>query len=163
MNDQDVLISQVFSCLAGTWIGEGRGEYPGITSFDYREMLIYTRRDEKSLAYQQQTYKRYSGQTEYLVSHWENGFIRVVENGTLEMVNTQSSGRGEVAIGKAEVLGNLFRIHFASKTLTNDTRVVYTERSFELEGDTLRSEMQMQTTKVDRLTRHLHIALQRVK
>jgi len=51
-------INQLFSLLAGTWTGEGRGEYPTVQSFDYRETLIFTRRDDKSLAYEQRTHKR---------------------------------------------------------------------------------------------------------
>jgi hypothetical protein len=55
------------------------------------------------------------------------------------------------------------RIHFVSKLLTNDPRMVSTARTFELQGDTLRYEVEMQTTAVDRLTTHLKIALRRVK
>jgi hypothetical protein len=36
-------------------------------------------------------------------------------------------------------------------------------RTFELEGDTLLYEMEMQTTKVNQSTLHLKIALQRIK
>lgn len=154
---------QLFSLLAGTWTGEGRGQYPTVISFDYRETLTFTRRDEKSLAYEQRAQKRYDGQTEWLVSHWENGFIRVLENGELEMVNAQSGGRSEVLIGTVEVQGTLIRIHFTSKGVINDPRMIATMRTFELEGDMLRYEMEMHTTKVDRLTSHLKITLQRSK
>lgn len=163
MNDQDKLNSQIFSRLEGTWTGEGHGEFPTVQSFDYRETLVFTRQTEKSLAYEQRNQKRYDGQTEYLVSHWESGFIRLLDKGELEMVNAQSGGRGEVCIGMIEALGSLIRIHFTSKVLTNDPRMICTARSFELDGDTLRYEMQMQTTKVDRLTHHVKITLQRVK
>ncbi|HUE99944.1 MAG TPA: FABP family protein [Anaerolineales bacterium] len=155
--------SQILSLLEGTWTGEGRGAYPTITSFDYRETLTFTRRDEKSLAYEQRTHKRVDGRPEYLVSHWENGFIRILENGELEIVNAQGGGRSEVLVGALEVTDVVVRIHFVRKALTNDPRMICTERTFELEGDTLRYEMGMQTTKVDRLTLHLKIALQRVR
>jgi hypothetical protein len=48
------------------------------------------------------------GQTEWLVSHWENGFIRILENGKLEMVNAQI-GRSEVLIGSVESVGGMFK------------------------------------------------------
>jgi hypothetical protein len=163
MSNISTISSQTFNLLEGTWRGEGRGGYPTINSFDYRETLIFTRRDEKSLAYDQRTQKCYDGQTEYLVSHWENGFIRILENDELELVNTQSSGRGEVLVGTIEILDALIRIHFVSKALTNNSRVVSSARIFELEGDTLRYEMEMQTTKVNQSTPHLKIALQRIK
>jgi hypothetical protein len=50
-----------------------------------------------------------------------------------------------------------------SKTLNNDPRIVSTTRTFELEGDTLRYDMEMHTTKVEQLTPHLRTTLQRVE
>ena len=43
----------------------------------------------------------------------------------------------------------------------NDARMVSTTRAFELEGDQLRYEMEMSTTKVPNLSRHLAISLER--
>jgi len=153
---------QLFTLLEGTWTGEGRGQYPTIMSFDYRESLVFTRRDEKTLAYEQRAQKRYDGQTEWLESHWENGFIRILENGELELTVAQI-GRTEVLIGAIEALDTMFRIHFVSKTIANDPRMVSSARTFELEGDSLRYEMEMQTTKVNQSTQHLKIALRRIK
>lgn len=163
MSNKSTTNSQLFALLEGTWSGEGRGGFPTISSFDYRETLIFTRRDEKSMAYDQRTQKRYDGQTEYLVSHWENGFIRILENDELELVDTQSSGRSEVLVGTIETLDTLIRIHFVSKAPTSDLRVVSSARTFELEGDTLRYEMEMQTTEVNQLTPHLKITLHLIK
>jgi hypothetical protein len=154
--------SQILVLLEGTWTGDGRGEFPGVTSFDYRETLTFTRRDEKTLAYEQRAQKRYDGQTEYLPSHAEHGFIRIAENGELELVSSQK-GRNEVLIGSVEPMGTPFRIHFVSKSITNDTRMVSSERTFELQGDVLHYEMSMRTTKVEGLTPHLKIILQRAK
>jgi nitrobindin-like protein len=162
MNSQITISSQLFSLLEGTWMGEGRGEFPGVISFDYHESLIFTRRDEKTLAYEQRTQKRYDGQTEYLESHWENGFIRILENGGLELVSAQI-GRSEVLVGSMESTGELFRIHFVSKSITNDPRMISSTRTFELEGDALRYEMRMHTTKVEQLTPHLKITLKHTK
>lgn len=163
MNDQTKIGTQVFDLLEGTWKGEGRGEFPGVTSFGYRETLVFTRRDEKILAYEQRTQKLYDGQTEYLQSHWENGFLSILENDDLQLVNIQIGGRNEVLVGNVESLNRMFRIHFVSKTLNNDPRMISSARTFELEGDTLRYEMEMHTTKVNESTHHLKIALQRIK
>lgn len=162
MTDNLSIISQVLSLLEGTWTGEGRGEYPTVRSFDYRETLMFTRRDEKSLAYDQRTDKRYDGQTDWLVSHWERGFLRTLESGELELISAQI-GRSEVLIGTVEMLGALTRIRFTSKTVMNDPRMISSARTFELEGDNLHYEMAMHTTKVDRLTPHLKVLLQRIK
>ncbi|HEY3474015.1 MAG TPA: FABP family protein, partial [Anaerolineales bacterium] len=93
MSNKSTIHDQLFSLLEGTWTGEGRGEFPTVQSFDYRETLTFTLRDKKSLAYEQKTQKCYDGQTEYFPSHGESGSIRILENGELEMVNAQSSGR----------------------------------------------------------------------
>src|SRR6185436_8870228 len=162
MNNGLAISSQVFDLLEGMWKGEGRGGYPTVTSFDYRETLVFTRRDEKTLAYEQRAQKRYDGQTEYLESHWENGFISILENDDLQLVNIQIGGRSEILDGTIESLDAIFRVHFVSKTLSNDPRMVSSARTFELEGDTLRYEMEMQTTKVNQSTPHLKIALQRI-
>jgi THAP domain-containing protein 4 len=154
---------QILDFLEGTWKGEGRGGYPDVTSFDYRETLVFTRRDEKTLAYEQRAQKRYDGQSEWLQSHWENGFISTLDSGDLQLVNIQIGGRNEVLIGTIEATDSVFRIHFVSKNLNNDPRMISSARTFELEGDTLRYEMEMQTTKVNQPTSHLKIALQRIK
>ena len=154
--------AHLFDILEGTWKGEGRGEFLTVTSFDYREQLTFTCRDEKTLAYEQRTQKRYDGQTEWLESHWENGFIRVLENDELELTGAQI-GRVEVLIGKIETEGNITRIHFVSKTITNDPRMISSARRFKLEGDKLCYEMEMQTTAVKQSTHHLKIELHRSK
>lgn len=162
MRFNSTIIYHLFNFLEGIWTGEGRGGFPTVTSFDYRETLTFTRRDEKSLAYEQRTQKRYDGQSEWLVSHWENGFIRILDSGELELINAQM-GRSEVLTGKVEANGSIFKINFVSKTITNDPRMVASARRFELEGDTLRYEMEMQTTKTDQLTQHLEITLHRTR
>jgi len=161
MNDHPATAQNVFDRLEGTWQGEGRGGYPTINSFDYREKLIFTRKNDSTLAYDQRTEKRMSGTDDFVTSHWENGFIGILENGDLELVNAQSGGRGEVLTGKIELVYSIIRLHFTSKTLMNDARMVSTARIFELEGDQLRYETKMSTTKVPNLSRHLIISLER--
>lgn len=162
MNEKLTTSNQILSLLEGTWMGEGRGEFPGVTSFNYRETLTYTRRDENSLTYEQKTQKLYDGQTEYLPSHAETGSIRILENSELELVSAQK-GRNEVLIGSIESVDAMFRIHFVSTSITDDPRMISSTRTFEVQGDTLRYEMGMHTTKVERLTPHLKISLQRIK
>ena len=162
MTDKRITGRQVLSILEGTWTGEGRGEFPGVTSFVYRETLTFTRQDENSLNYEQKTQKLYDGQTEYLPSHAETGSILILESGELELVSAQT-GRNEVLIGSIEPVGAMFRIHFVSKSITDDLRMISSRRTFEMEGDTLRYEMGMHTTKVERLTPHLKMTLQRAK
>jgi THAP4-like, heme-binding beta-barrel domain len=85
-----------------------------------------------------------------------------LESGDLEMTSAQI-GRVEVLTGKIEKKDDITLIHFVSKTITNDPRMVSSARRFELEGDILRYEMEMQTTAVEQSTQHLKIDLRRVK
>jgi len=163
MNKKRITADEVFDLLEGTWQGEGHGGYPTIDSFTYREKMIFTRRDTPTLAYDQRTEKRLGDSQEFVPSHWENGFIAIQDNGELELVNVQSGGRGEVLTGHIEVVGSTIRLNFNSKILMNDERMLSTRRRFELDGDKLRYEMEMSTTKVDQLTRHLAIQLERVR
>ena len=162
MNEKLTTSSQVLDLLEGTWKGDGRGYFPGVTSFDTYITLLFTRRDQKTLAYEQRAQKRYDGQTEWLESHRESGFIRSFENEELELTSAQI-GRVEVLLGSIESIDAMFLIHFVSKTITNDPRTISSARTFELEGDTLRYDMEMQTTKVNQSTPHLKIVLQRMK
>mgnify|MGYP001819697569 CR=1 FL=1 len=151
-----------FDLLEGAWSGEGTGEYPTIVTFHYREMLTFERRSETSLFYVQRTEKFLEGQAEPVTSHWESGFIEAPEEGELQLANVQIGGRGEVLTGYIERAGHSIKLVFKSQSLSNDTRMVATSRIFELEGDTLRYEMDMATTRVDELTRHVFATLRRV-
>jgi hypothetical protein len=153
--------SYVFGLLEGRWLGEGKGGFPTIESFHYSETLIFERRDENSLFYMQRTEKRMDGRVEFVMSHWESGFIRVLMSSELELANVQSGGRGEVLIGTIERMSRKIRLDFRSKLVTNDECMVASARLFEIDGDTLRYEMTMHTTRVDKLTRHLVANLQR--
>jgi hypothetical protein len=152
---------QILDMLDGSWSGEGRGQFPGVTSFAYRETLTFTHRDENTLAYEQRAQKLYDGQTEFLPSHWESGFISILDNGNLQLANIQVGGRNETLVGTVEFLNDKYLIHFVSKVLNNDPRMISSARIFELEDDTLRYQMEMQTTKVNQSTSHLKITLQR--
>ncbi len=160
MHDESIAVTQILHLLKGTWTGQGRGQFPGVNSFAYRETLTFTRHDEKTLAYEQRAQKLYDGQAEWLESHWENGFISVLDNGDLQLVNIQIGGRNEILAGTAELIGNKYLIHFTSTVLNNDPRMISSARTFELQDDTLRYEMEMQTTKVSISTSHLQITLQ---
>jgi len=67
----------------------------------------------------------------------------------------------------AEIITHLIQFNinfrFASKTITNDPRMVSSVRTIELESDSLRYEMEMQTTAVERLMSHLRIELRQVE
>ena len=57
----------------------------------------------------------------------------MLESGTIEISNSQDSGRVEVLQGKIELIeNNDFKIEFNSIVLENDPRLVQTKRIFEI-------------------------------
>lgn len=156
-------IRKLFEYLEGNWVGQGQGQFPTINNFDYRETMTFERRDDKTLSYVERTERRSVDQANFQPSHWENGFIRALDSGQLELVNVQSSGRSEVLTGTVEFAAIKTRMTFSSQVFANDERMVATTRTFEAEGDSIRYEMAMQTNKVDKLLSHISATLQRVK
>ena len=150
--------------LIGTWVGIGKGKFPTIDSFTYREQLrIWSREHEPYLLYEQSADIIDEAGNAVRPSHWESGVIRPLEDGTIEISNVQNSGRVEVLTGKTELGDSLdkFSLEFWHKILENDQRMVKSSRRFDLEGNTLRYEMCMATSKVSDLTFHLEAFLKR--
>ncbi len=154
--------NQVLGLLEGTWRGEGSGSFPTIDSFDYRETLKFVSRDDSTLFYEQRTEKRVRGQKEFLTSHWESGFVRVLADNQLELVSAQSGGRSEVLIGTIESVGEKVRLKFSSKAISNDPRIIATTRTFEIANNELSYEMEMHTTSVANVTHHVAATLKRM-
>jgi len=155
------LSGRALNKLEGSWVGEGYGGFPTIDPFDYRETLTFTRRDENTLFYDQRTEKRPSGQTAFVTSHWESGYLRRLESNEFELINSQSNGRSEHLIGTFELEGEQITLNFVSQGLMNDERMVASSRRWEIKGDTLRYQMAMRTTRVDESTTHLTAVLHR--
>ena len=80
----------------------------------------------------------------------------------MQLANVQVGGRGEVLDGRVEQTEKGFRLVFESESLSNDERRVATSRVFEIEGDSLRYEMTMATTRVRELTMHVSATLKRL-
>jgi nitrobindin-like protein len=76
--------------LIGEWHGEGRGAYPTIDDFAYRETstFLHPRPDRPFLTYAQRTWLL-PAETP---SHSETGFLRGISRGRVELVLSQPSG-----------------------------------------------------------------------
>ncbi len=100
-------------------------------------------------------------------SHWESGFIRVLQNGLIEISNAQDSGRVEVLQGKMQVDHKIefgFKIEFLSLHIANDARLVQTKRIFSVQNNNLnyRKFMATHTTPKPKLIQHLAADLIRI-
>jgi hypothetical protein len=80
--------------LLGTWSGEGRGWYPTVADFAYKEDAVWAHVGKPFMAYQQATRATDDGRP----LHGERGYLRMA-GGQLELVVAHSNGIVEVAVG----------------------------------------------------------------
>jgi len=148
--------------LLGKWKGSGFGKFPTIESFEYDEELFFEHDGLNDLIhYQQRTWMK--GNKEPL--HWESGFINPVENKNnyFEISNSQDGGRVEVLKGKYKLNHDVHTLHFKSKLVENDPRMVKSERIFKIEGDKLEYLMKMTTKNITQHQQHLKAELKKIK
>ena len=148
--------------LAGRWTGLGQGRFPTITSFAYREELVFRAHGRAALLHMEQiTWLVQDGITDAYPQHWESGFLQVTEDGGLMLSNAQNHGRVEVLTGSAALEGDQLVLTLRDAVLANDAPMRASTRVFRLAGNTLTYEMGMATDRVAALTAHLSASLTR--
>lgn len=146
--------------LVGTWEGTGRGEFPTLEPFEYREVLEIDRGPEAPLLhYRQQTWRDKEGRE--AGSHAETGFISLDEDDQVKVLNAEGSDRVEVLGGQATMQDGVLVLNLESIVLAHDERMIRSWREIELDGDVLRYTMGMATTRVPEGARHLTARLTR--
>ncbi len=124
--------------LLGTWLGEGKGEYPTIESFAYSEELRFWHVGKPFLLYTQRTWTLDDGQ----LRHSEMGYWRPVAGGRLEIVLAHPTGIAEIQEGT--VSGGRIEVGPALIGLTGTAKeVTRVERTFELHDGVLAYELRM--------------------
>jgi len=154
------------AALVGTWRGEGSGRFPTIASFDYREECVFSRNEcEPLIHFEQKTWVRSTDETNGTPLHWESGFIRATEDGSVEISNAQNGGRVEVLRGTIDepaYLEGIVLLKLESVLFGNDPRLIQTTRRYELQSDTLIYSIEMATNKIPHRQQHLEAKLVRV-
>ena len=142
--------------LIGTWEGEGKGVYPTITSFGYREEARFWHVGKPFLVYQQRTWALDDGRP----LHTEMGYWRCGEGGRIELVLAHALGLAEVEEGRVE--DNRIELHSTRMGRTSTAKAMEgITRVFEVDGDVLRYELSMAAVDMP-IQNHLNAELHRV-
>jgi len=123
--------------LLGTWIGEGRGDYPTIEDFSYFEESTFGHVGKPFLAYSQKTRG-----ADAQPLHAEVGYLRPVGNDGLELVLAHPSGITEIQAGS--IGGQSIRLRTTTVGLAptaKDVRAL--TRSIDVSGDTMSYVIEM--------------------
>ena len=154
------------SALVGTWKGEGNGRFPTIPSFNYLEECVFSSDGcEPIIHFEQKTWVKSTDETNGRPLHWESGFIRATEDGSVEISNAQNGGRVEVlrgTIDEAAYLEGIMLLKLESVLFGNDPRLIQTTRRYELQADILIYSIEMATTKTPQRQQHLEARLEKV-
>lgn len=121
-----------YAWLAGAWAGEGRGEYPTIDDFGYREETSFANVGKPYLVYTQRTWLTSDGSP----SHMETGFLRPGAPGAPELVVAHPSGIAELLTGTVD--GE--RLELTTTTVVGTAsakEVTALRRVYERRGDAL--------------------------
>ena len=129
---------EVLAFLVGSWRGEGRGEYPTIEDFAYREEVDFGHVGKPFVSYNQRTWALDDGRP----LHSESGYLRPQPGGRVELVLAQPSGlvevdEGTVRGGRVELGSTLVAGTPSAKEVTE------TRRFIEVDGDVMRYELEM--------------------
>lgn len=142
--------------LLGTWTGSGRGEYPTIDDFEYREELTFSLAGRPFVTYGQRTWHAVDDRP----LHAETGYWRCPSPGTIELVLAHPTGVVEVSHGTVE--GTSLHVLTTSVACSGSAKqVTALERHIEVDGDVLRYRTAMAAVGYP-LTHHLAGELLRV-
>ncbi len=127
--------------LVGRWRGTGRGHYPTIAGFAYRDEWEFTDLGKPFLLFVQRTWHPETGQP----MHTETGYLRVPADGSLEIVAALPTGQAEVGVGTVEVSDGVLALATNAdvRNTPSAKRVERILRTFRVEGDDLRYTMAM--------------------
>jgi hypothetical protein len=146
--------------LLGAWAGEGRGEYPTIEPFGYREEITFGHVGKPFLAYGQKTRATDDGRP----LHAETGYWRIPAPGRIEIVLAHPTGITEVEEGTVRDDGGALVIEVATSAVARTAsakEVVGLERSFRVDGDELTYTVRMAAVGLP-LQHHLSATLRRM-
>lgn len=140
--------------LEGLWAGNGVGQFPTISSFNYDETIRFSiDHSRQIILYEQKTFLK----EEQRNSHWEAGFIfpDAVAPGKIKINNVQSGGRVEIMEGWFEAN----KLILETTQFFNDLRMITAKRIWQWTDTVFTYEMHMHTSSSPEQLRHLTASL----
>lgn len=128
---------EIVAGLLGAWQGAGHGLTP--RPFDFDDRWEFTESGKPFLAFVERT--RRDGAP----AHTESGYLRIVEDGTVEIVAALPTGQTELGTGRVQLQGDdlLLSTDAAVENTPTAKAVSRVVRRFRLTGDVLVYEMDM--------------------
>ncbi|KAG9439268.1 hypothetical protein H6P81_019433 [Aristolochia fimbriata] len=143
------------SYLLGTWRGHGEGFFPTIKPFKYGEEISFSHSGKPVMAYTSKTWKVASGEP----MHAESGYWRPKNDGSIEVVISQSTGLAEVQKGTFNAETQVVKLQ--SELVGNASKVKQISRVFEMVNGELFYVVQM-ATNMNHLQPHLKAQLRKL-
>ncbi|MGH2736420.1 MAG: FABP family protein [Actinomycetota bacterium] len=141
--------------LVGTWVGEGKGDYPTIEPFGYGEEIDFWHIGKPWIGYRQRTWAL-DGRRPL---HAEMGYWRRAEDDRVELVLAHPTGVAEIEEGIVEGEHIALRSTSVAKTSTAKPVSALT-RSIAVSGDVMTYTLEMAAVGKP-LTHHLSATLHR--
>lgn len=144
--------------LLGTWRGDGHGEYPTITSFDYADEWQFLDVGKPFLLFVERTWNAAGAPM-----HTETGYLRAPTPEKVEIVAALPTGQAELGVGTCAFHDGVLGVETDAEVRNTPTakRVDRIVRRFAVHGDRLGYEMEMAAVGVG-ITLHLTSHLTRV-
>jgi hypothetical protein len=128
--------------LIGAWEGEGKGDYPTISPFVYRESLTFWDVRDTFLLYRQESW---SPEGEPI--HFEQGVLRPLSGGRVDLVLAHPIGVVEVSEGTVD--GTALSLATTAVARSSDgSPVTSLARRYRVDRDTLSYEIDMAMEEV---------------
>ncbi|XP_001632698.2 peroxynitrite isomerase THAP4 [Nematostella vectensis] len=149
------------SWLVGKWEGEGRGEYPTIQPFTYRETVEFNNFGQPNLAFSS---KSWNSKTNAPM-HFESGFLRIMPSTTkVALMLAQNIGVTELLEGEVE--GKV--LHLTAQAIGRMSfgkppAVLKTERVYMLVDENTLEFKQFMETETTPRTQHLQATYKRAQ